>query len=222
MLHSSSPGTDRCLDAAPAASNLPRLSRWKAASALAVLQLMLGAVAHAGSDPQPANFDPLTGYRIANYRAPTPSSVPGGTVISLEELENMVREGKPVLLDVNAAEGAGPNPVSGVWQLSRQRVNKAGTVWLPDVGRGVLTPEFETYFKDNLARLTGGDMTRAIIIYCQADCWMSWNAVKRAASYGYTALYWYPDGTDGMRDWDVSLVESTPVPMSISPGRRER
>ncbi len=90
----------------------------------------------------------------------------------------------------------------------------AGSVWLPDVGKGTLTPALETYFQTNLTALTGGNKARPIIVYCQADCWMSWNAVQRAASYGYTALHWYRDGTDGMRDWDVPQVPATPVPMS--------
>ena len=38
---------------------------------------------------------------------------------------------------------------------------------------------------------------RLLVIYCQADCWMSWNAAKRALSYGYPNVAWYPDGTDG-------------------------
>ena len=142
-----------------------------------------------------------------------PPSVPGGTVITLEELEQKQRNGNAILLDVMAAEGAGADPATGVWLLTKPRRNKAGSTWLPDVGRGVLSPTLEAYFQDNLARLTSADKARPIIIYCQADCWMSWNAVKRAASYGYTALYWYPDGTDGMRDWDVPLVDATPVPM---------
>jgi hypothetical protein len=31
------------------------------------------------------------------------------------------------------------------------------------------------------------------VIYCQADCWMSWNAAKRVLSYGYPNVVWYPD-----------------------------
>ena len=189
---------------------------WAILQALALLlPLQLGATSPvSGRENDAANFDAETGFRIANYRAPTPGTVPGGTVIDLVELEQLEREGKPVLLDVMAAEGAGADPATGVWQLSKPRLNKAGSVWLPNVGRGVLTPQLEVYFKDNLARLTGGDWDHAIIVYCQADCWMSWNAVKRAASYGYSALYWYPDGTDGMRDWDVPLVAAVPVPMA--------
>lgn len=159
------------------------------------------------------DVDPGTGYRVSNYRAPVPQTVPGGTVISLDDFERMELADKPVVIDVMAAEGAGADPATGVWHLAKPHRNKAGSIWLADVGRGVLTPRMAAYFRENLAKFTGGDKARPIIIYCQADCWMSWNAVKRAASYGYTALFWYPDGTDGMRDWDVQLVEAIPVAM---------
>ena len=183
------------------------------AAALALTGLLLLATPLQIAKSAEPDVDPATGFRLSNYRAPVPPSVPGGTVITLEELEQKQRNGNAILLDVMAAEGAGADPATGVWLLTKPRRNKAGSTWLPDVGRGVLSPTLEAYFQDNLARLTSADKARPIIIYCQADCWMSWNAVKRAASYGYTALYWYPDGTDGMRDWDVPLVDATPVPM---------
>ena len=157
-------------------------------------------------------FDPLSGYRIARYRAPTPEKAPGGTTISLEELQSLHRNRDAVLIDVSPADEAEPAMLRRC--LESCQTPLAGSVWLANVGTGALTPRQEAYFKDNLSRLTGGDTARAVIIYCQADCWMSWNAVKRAAGYGYTALYWYPDGSDGMRDWDVPLVPATPVPMA--------
>ena len=70
----------------------------------------------------------------------------------------------------------------------------------------------------HLERLTSGDRARAIIIYCQADCWMSWNAVRRAAAYGYSAIYWLAEGTDGWRDWDGAFEDSTPVPLAAPVG----
>ena len=175
---------------------------------------ILGATTVGAADPA---FDPLSGYRISQYRAPMPLSVPGGTLVTLEELQSLHTERAAILLDVMASEGAGPDPVTGFWHVPKPHLDMAGSVWLPDVGKGVLTPAMEAYFKDNLARLTAGDMHRSVIIYCQADCWMSWNAVKRAASYGYDALSWYPDGTDGMRDWDVPLVPASPVPLTVTP-----
>jgi PQQ-dependent catabolism-associated CXXCW motif protein len=176
---------------------------------LALVTLAAPAVASAA---EPA-FDPVTGYRIAHYRAPTPATVPGGTTVTLEELEKLRDQKNAILLDVTPSEGAGADPVTGIWSIAKPRLNMAVSIWLPDVGKGTLTPVLDGYFRDTLKALTGGDTARAIVIYCMADCWMSWNAVRRAASYGYTALYWYPDGTDGMRDWDVPLVAATPVPV---------
>ena len=50
------------------------------------------------------------------------------------------------------------------------------------------------------------------MIYCQADCWMSWNAAKRALSYGYTNVAWYPDGTEGWERAHLADEESQPEP----------
>ena len=89
-------------------------------------------------------------------------------------------------------------PPGSLWRLP-PRADLPGSAWLPNVGYGELSAEFEGYFRDNLARLTGGDRSRPIAVYCQADCWMSWNAAKRALAYGYDQVIWYPEGTDGWR-----------------------
>jgi rhodanese-related sulfurtransferase len=39
---------------------------------------------------------------------------------------------------------------------------------------------------------------------------MSWNAAKRAAQYGYSQVYWYPDGSDGWEKAGLSLAEARP------------
>ena len=44
---------------------------------------------------------------------------------------------------------------------------------------------------------------KLLVIYCQANCWMSWNAAKRALSYGYPNVAWYPEGTDGWQRADL-------------------
>jgi len=160
-------------------------------------------------------FDATSGYRIAQLRSPTPSTVPGGRVVTLEEVQRLVRESHAILIDVMPSDGAGLDVTTGAWHMAKPRLDMAGSIWLPDVGRGVLSAQLDAYFRANLERLTAGDTSRPIILYCQADCWMSWNAVKRAASYGYSALAWYPEGTDGMRDWDVPLVTATPVPVGV-------
>jgi PQQ-dependent catabolism-associated CXXCW motif protein len=71
----------------------------------------------------------------------------------------------------------------------------------------------ERYFRDNLARLSQGDKARAMLFYCQANCWMSWNAAKRAISYGYSRVYWYPEGTDGWAAAGLPTETGEPVPL---------
>ena len=64
--------------------------------------------------------------------------------------------------------------------------------------------------------LTGGDPAKPVVIYCLRDCWMSWNAAKRAVAWGYTNIIWYPDGTDGWQAADLAMEQAQPMP---HPGR---
>jgi len=185
---------------------------------LAVLNasISLAGTVLAGAAGNP-DFDPVTGYRIAHYRMPTPPDVPGGTVVDIEQVDRLLSTDRAILVDVMATEGPGADPTTGQWSLAKPHFNISGSSWLADVGRGAIDARLEAYFRDHLAALTGGDSARPIIIYCQSDCWMAWNAVQRAAKWGYSRLYWYRDGVDGWRDWDRPLVAATPVPMPAVP-----
>lgn len=68
------------------------------------------------------------------------------------------------------------------------------------------------YFEQGLLHATAGDRDRAIVFYCLANCWMSWNAAKRAIALGYTHVAWYPDGTDGWTADGLPLETRTPEP----------
>jgi PQQ-dependent catabolism-associated CXXCW motif protein len=185
------------------------IARRGLALALALLAIAAAARADEGG---PADFDPGTGYRIARYRSPVPAQVPGGARVGVDDIDRLKSEKNAILLDVMPSDGAGLDLATGQWSTKRHD-NIPGSTWLPDVGRGRVTPELQRYLEDNLGRLTAGDKGRAIIIYCQSDCWMGWNAVQRIAAIGYTALYWYPDGIDGWRDWDRDFAPATPVPL---------
>lgn len=180
--------------------------------AVAVLSLLLvgdaGIALAAG-----AEFDAKTGYRIDRYRAPVPEDVPGGERIFAADVEKLVKDKKAILIDAMPSEGGRADPETGEWHLLKPHTDIPGSVWLADIGKGELTPEYENYFKSSLERLTAGDKTRALILYCMADCWMSWNSVKRAASYGYSKIYWLSEGTDGWRDWGGTLVDAKPEPL---------
>lgn len=182
------------------------------ASTLAVLAVVFIAPASAAPGTG-VDFDPDTGYRIARYRAPLPAWAPGSTRIFAADLKALIAEREAVLIDVMAAQGAGYDTLTGDWRLTKTHDNIPGSTWLPDVGKGRIDPVLDRYFRKNLLRLTRGNTARAIVIYCQSDCWMSWNAVRRAASYGYMHIYWLADGVDGWRDWDGPVTRAVPEPV---------
>lgn len=151
-------------------------------------------------------------YRLDDYLAPTPATIAGGTAVTTAELQALIRAGDLLLVDVLPIQKRPDNlPASTLW-LPKPRKNIPGSVWLPEVGRGALSPEVERYFRDNLERLTAGDRARPIVIYCLAECWMSWNAAKRAVELGYSRVYWYRDGTDGWTAAGLSTAVSEPAP----------
>jgi PQQ-dependent catabolism-associated CXXCW motif protein len=152
------------------------------------------------------------GYRMGEYRAPTPSTLSGARVVGTGEAKALWETGDAVFIDVLPKPPKPDLPAGTVWR-DKPRDHIAGSVWLPDVGYGSLSPEMETYFRDNLAAATGNDPSRTAVFYCMADCWMSWNAAKRALELGHKAVVWYPEGTDGWRAAGLPLATAEPVPM---------
>jgi PQQ-dependent catabolism-associated CXXCW motif protein len=102
-------------------------------------------------------------------------------------------------------------PAGTIWR-DRPRFNIPGSIWLPDTGYGELAQATENYLRHGLNRASAGNRDALIVVYCQASCWMSWNAAKRILSYGYSNVAWYPDGTDGWERANLPVVESQPEP----------
>jgi PQQ-dependent catabolism-associated CXXCW motif protein len=153
-------------------------------------------VAHA-QPPEPE------GYRMDDYRTPSPATVAGGVMLDTDAAHQLWESGAAVWIDVLPAPRRPENlPPSALWMPLPHR-DIPGSLWLPDIGRGALSPDIEGYFRDHLATATKLRKDAAVVFYCLADCWMSWNAAKRAASWGYTQIYWYRDGTDG---WDAAKL----------------
>ncbi len=153
----------------------------------------------------------LHGYRTDNYRAPTPAPSPAA-LRSIRGRAHLWKTGGAVWIDVLAAPRRPANlPPQALWMPVPRR-DIPGSLWLPDVGRGVLSAELEAVFSHAASGATKGRSDIPIVFYCLADCWMSWNAAKRAVSWGYTRIYWYRDGTDGWEAAKLPLAEAKPVP----------
>src|SRR5215831_8570778 len=147
-------------------------------------------------------------------RAPTPTTLKGARVVTTVEAEQIWMSGGAIFLDVLPHAPRPANlPPGTIWR-EKPRRNIPGSCWLPDTGYGALAPATENYLRTNLGRVTGGDRTKALVVYCLRDCWMSWNAAKRILGMGYANVIWYPDGTDGWAEADLPLRESMPEPQS--------
>jgi PQQ-dependent catabolism-associated CXXCW motif protein len=137
------------------------------------------------------------GYWTGSAQAPVPPTIAGGTVIHTDELDALLRKGGVVLIDVaNAVHRPANLPSATLWLLPPHR-DIPGSVWIPDVGKGALAPAEDAAFRAKLRALTEGDTNRPVIVYCHHACWLSWNAAKRAITYGYRRVFWYPDGVEG-------------------------
>lgn len=133
-------------------------------------------------------------YRNDHYESPTPSTLQGGQVLSTIQARELWRRRRAVFIDVlpRPPRPAGL-PAGTIWR-DKPRADIPGSIWLPNTGYGALPSSVAQYFKDGLNVATVGDPSRELVFYCKPDCWMSWNAAKRALTLGYTNVDWYPGG----------------------------
>lgn len=135
-----------------------------------------------------------------------PATLSGARVVDTAGARALWVAGETVFIDVLPRPPRPKLPAGTVWH-DRQHRDIPGSTWLANVGYGRLPPDLDTWYRERLQELTGGDRTRPILIYCLSDCWMSWNAAKRALEYGYANVTWYPDGTDGWGAAGLPLEE---------------
>ena len=149
-------------------------------------------------------------YRTEDYRAPTPTTLRGARIITTAEAEALWKAGTAAFVDVMPHAPRPPDlPMGTIWR-EKGRLNIPGSIWLPDTGYGELSPAMEQYLRAGLEQVTGGDRAKPLVIYCVRDCWMSWNAAKRAVALGYARVHWYPGGTDGWAAAGLPLAEARP------------
>lgn len=158
---------------------------------LALLMLTTSLVAEIPPEPD--------SYRMEDYRAPVPATLKGAVTVNVEEAHALWQSGQAAFVDVwpRPPKPAGL-PKGTLWR-DPKRFSIPGAIWLPNVGYGALADVTLDYFQRGLEKASNGDKTQPLVIFCLAECWMSWNAAKRALELGYASIYWFPEGTDG---WD--------------------
>ncbi len=181
--------------------------------ALAAFALALGgSAANAGDDPIPVQ-EP-SDYRMDDYLAPVPETLAGASVADTETAQRLWAERDTIFIDVFPQAPKPPNlPKGTIWQ-DKPRTTIKGALWLANTGYGKLAPGTEAFLRAELDAATGGDKAKPILFFCREDCWMSWNAAKRALAFGHVKVYWYPEGVDG---WAFADLETEAVRAKYPP-----
>ena len=175
---------------------------------ITVMLAITPSLAALAADAEPSE------YRLDHYRAPVPDTLTGAIVVDDAEAHRLWKSGEAAFIDVlpRPPRPAGL-PEGTIWREKPHR-SIPGSIWLPNVGYGNIHADTHAYFKAGLAAATGGALDHPVVVFCLLDCWMSWNAAKRALEYGYTKVYWYPEGTDGwnFEDFPTEKVKRFETP----------
>ena len=148
------------------------------------------------------------GFRLTDYRTPVPKTLTGATTLSTEELEALIQASQPLLIDV-LPKTKQPDwwPENQVW-LPEPHVTIPSAYWLPEIGFGTINEQVEIVFKQFMHEMTEDRLDYPVVLFCRENCWISWNAAKRLVGYGYSQVYWFPDGIDG---WQGNLNDTEKV-----------
>lgn len=148
-------------------------------------------------------------YRMDEYRAPVPQTLAGGTVVGPEAAYELWEAGAAFIDVLPQAPKPQNLPKGTIWR-DKPRDSIPGAIWLPNVGYGAIADVTADYFRRGIEKMTQGDPEAPLVIFCLEDCWMSWNAAKRAIEWGHGNVYWFPEGTDGWALWDYPLERVEP------------
>ncbi len=165
------------------------------------LVVTLAAPAVADAPPEPE------GYGGPPYAAPVPATLAGAEVADNARAADLHANGEAVFIDVMPRDVKPADLPEGTIWRDKPRDSIPGSLWLPNTGFNSLSIAEVAYLRAGLEHAAGGDVDHPLVIFCRAECWMSWNVAKRAIGYGYTAVIWYPEGPEG---W-VTLPENAPL-----------
>lgn len=149
------------------------------------------------------------GYRLSHYRSPTPLTHEHARTLDTVTLQQLLREQPGTrLIDVYRQQW-----LHGQFIEDEVHANLPNSLWLANTGDGELNAQWQDYFQRHLAQASQGNRAWPLVFYCRSDCWLGWNAVKRAHQLGYTNLYWYRDGIDAWQQAGLPLIPAQPLPL---------
>jgi tetratricopeptide (TPR) repeat protein len=119
----------------------------------------------------------------------TPSTAPGATTVSTDQLASMVEHGKPLVIDTMASS----------WYRS---IPGAIGLYFHGNTHGTFIDETQKRLERKLRTLTGGDMAKPIVAMgFNVARFDGYNLALRLRHAGYTNVYWYRGGREA---WEVA------------------
>lgn len=137
-----------------------------------------------------------TGFRAPPYEAQTPDTLAGAQVIDSAQAVALHDAGVRFVDVYPRQKRPAGLPQGTIWKAAAHQTIP-GAVWLYDTGYDRLSAAESQRLSAGLARILDS-ADQPVVIFCRADCWMGWNAAKRAVGLGYLNVMWFPGGTD---DW---------------------
>lgn len=178
---------------------------WAWTCALAAVLAVPGLALAQGAPP----FD-AQGYRSAAFRAPVDRDPAPAVAITPAQARRLA-PGAALFLDVLPAEGARRDGASGAWTLASPHQTIPGALWYPETGRSPPDPVLWQALAARVAAFRQQQPAAPIVVFCRADCWMSWNVARRLALGGITGVRWLAEGIEGWHEAGGSLVAAAPV-----------
>ena len=118
--------------------------------------------------------------------SPTPTSIPGGKVISTQELAMNMTQNPQSMAIFDILGGSETLPMA--------------TFATPAAASGAFNDQVQQNFGQYLQKVTAGNKSKPVVMYClNPHCWMSYNAALRAINMGYTNVLWYRGGIDAWK-----------------------
>ena len=159
-------------------------------------QTALRLAGHRDHSEEDADFGvPSDGNLHFFYAGLTPTTVPGAATIHTSELEQLLRERKPIVID----------PLLFSWGRSIP-----GAVGLKSAGHGGSTSDaMQERLRKKMQALTKGDLASPIVaVGWNSEHFDGRNLALRLAALGYTNIYWYRGGREA---WEVAALPETAV-----------
>jgi rhodanese-related sulfurtransferase len=166
------------------------------AQAASPTRAQLDAACQPGSDPQKPGDDSYPGGLSPVAGALTPQMLPGATTVSVAEAKCLIDRFKDSVVVIAAMNDEDTLPGA----------HRFGDAASDD-------PSIQGEFAKIMARLTGDDKSRPILIYCHHEqCFLSYNVALRTVQAGYKQVFWMRPGIAGWKAAGYPLAPKPPRP----------